>query len=92
MGIARVEIHSNTFTDRIRHVHWKDLDEDWVDKRGEIYGCGMSPIALGEGVIDVAGVAETLRDAPDLEYTTLEVAGDENLRTSYEFLQDHGAE
>ncbi len=83
---------ADTFGDRIRHVHWKDLGEDWIDERGDVYGCGMSPIALGEGVIDVAGVAETLRDAPDLEYTTLEVAGDENLQASYELLRDHGAE
>lgn len=83
---------AETFRDRIRHVHWKDLGDDWEDRRGEVYGCGMSPIALGDGVIDVAGVADVLRDAPDLEYTTLEIAGDENLQTSYEFLRAHGAE
>lgn len=52
----------------------------------------MSATALGDGVIDVAGVAETLRGVDDLEYTTLEVAGDENLHASYEFLRSHGAE
>ena len=83
---------AETFRDRIRHVHWKDLGEDWEDRRGEMYGCGMSPIPLGEGVIDVATVAETVRDAPDLEYTTLEIAGDENLRASHEFLKAHGAD
>ncbi|MGD9028760.1 MAG: sugar phosphate isomerase/epimerase [Anaerolineae bacterium] len=83
---------AQTFHDRIWHVHWKDLPAEWEEQRGEVYGCGFSPIALGEGVIDIAGVFEILKDAPGLEYSTLEVGGDENLLKSYEYLKSLGAE
>jgi inosose dehydratase len=29
------------FADRIKHVHWKDLDAEWEPKRGKQFGCGM---------------------------------------------------
>lgn len=83
---------AEVFRDRIWHVHWKDLPAEWEEQRGEIYGCGFSPIALGEGVIDIAGVFAVLKDAPGLEYSTLEVGGDENLLKSYEYLKSLGAE
>lgn len=83
---------AEVFRERIWHVHWKDLPAEWEEQRGEIYGCGFSPIALGEGVIDIAGVFEVLKDAPGLEYSTLEVGGDENLLKSYEYLKSLGAE
>ncbi len=83
---------AEAFKDRIRHVHWKDLPAEWEEKRGTMYGCGMATVALGEGVIDIAGVFDVLKDAPDLEYTTLEVAGDENMKKSYEYLKSLGAE
>jgi inosose dehydratase len=92
LGGADPVAYAEAFADRIRHVHWKDLGTDWEAKRGEVHGCGMSPIALGDGVIDVAGVADVLADAPSLEYTTLEVAGDDNVERSYEFLRAHGAD
>jgi len=49
-------------------------------------------IPLGTGVVDIAGIYEVLKDAPRLEYSTLEVAGDDNLRKSYAYLRSLGAE
>jgi len=82
---------AKTFKDIIWHIHWKDLPADWEEKRGTMYGCGFSPIALGEGVIDIAGVYEVLKDGK-AEYTTLEVGGDDNLLKSYEYLKSLGAD
>jgi inosose dehydratase len=90
-GSDPVEL-ANTFKDQIYHIHWKDLPTEWEEQRGTIWGCGMGPIALGEGVIDVAGVYNALKDAPNVEYSTLEVFGDENLKKSYNYLQSLGAE
>jgi inosose dehydratase len=83
---------AKTFKDRIWHVHWKDLPADWEEKRGTLYGCGFGPVALGEGAVDIAGVYEVLKDAPNLEYSTLEVGGEENLKKSYMYLRSLGAE
>jgi inosose dehydratase len=83
---------AKTFKDRIYHVHWKDLGAEWEENRGKMWGCGMSLIPLGEGVIDVAGVYEVLKDAPNVVYSTLEIAGDEAVLKSYEFLKGLGAE
>lgn len=90
-GADPVEL-AKAFKDRIYHVHWKDLPAEWEEKRGKMWGCGMGLVALGEGVIDVASVYEVLKDAPHVEYSTLEVAGDDNLNKSYEFLKALGAE
>jgi inosose dehydratase len=57
-----------------------------------MYGCGFSPIALGEGVIDIKGVYEVLKDAPGVQYSTLEVGGEDNLKNSYAYLKSLGAE
>jgi inosose dehydratase len=89
-GADPVEM-AKTFKDRIWHIHWKDLPADWEEKRGTMYGCGFSPIALGDGVIDIAGVFEVLKDG-NAEYSTLEVGGDENVLKSYEYLKSLGAE
>ncbi len=83
---------AEVFRDRIWHVHWKDLPGDWEEQRGTVYGCGFGPIALGEGVIDIAGVFGVLKDCPKLEYSTLEVGGEENTLKSYEYLKSLGAE
>jgi inosose dehydratase len=80
------------FRQRIWHVHWKDLPADWDEKRGKMFGCGFAPIALGEGVIDIAGVYNVLKDVPGLEYSTLEIGGDENVKKSYAYLKSLGAE
>ena len=47
--------------------------------------------ALGEAVIDIAGVYEVLKDS-NAEYTTLEVGGDDNMLKSYDYLKALGAE
>jgi len=83
---------ARAFKDKILHIHWKDLPADWTPKRGTQFGCGFGPIALGEGVIDIAGVYAVLQDAPQIEYTTLEVGGEENLLKSYAYLKALGAE
>jgi inosose dehydratase len=83
---------AHTFKDRIFHMHWKDLPAEWEAKRGTMWGAGMGLVALGEGVIDVAGVFNVLKDAPHLQYSTLEVAGDDNLKKSYAYLKSLGAE
>ncbi|MFZ1771157.1 MAG: sugar phosphate isomerase/epimerase family protein [Caldilinea sp.] len=90
-GADPVEM-ARVFKDKIMHVHWKDLPADWEAKRGTMYGCGFGPIALGEGVVDIAGVYNTLKDAPHLEYSTLEVGGEDNLKKSYAYLKTLGAE
>ena len=80
---------AKTFKDKIWHVHWKDLSSDYEEMRGKMFGCGFSPIALGDGVIDIASLFEILKD---VEYCTLEIGGDENLKKSYEYLKSLGAE
>jgi len=79
--------YAAAFKDRIGHVHWKDLGEEWVAQRGKIFGCGFSTIALGTGMVDIAGVYDVVKDAPNLEYTTLEIGGDDNLIASRAYLQ-----
>jgi inosose dehydratase len=90
-GADPVEM-ARVFKDKIMHVHWKDLPAEWEANRGKLFGCGFGPIALGQGVIDIAGVYAVLKDAPLLAYSTLEVGGEENLKKSYAYLQSLGAE
>jgi inosose dehydratase len=80
------------FRDKIGHVHWKDLQKEWEKRRGSIFGCGGATNAIGTGVIDIKGVFEVLKDAPKLKYSTLEVQGEENLISSYNYLKTLGAE
>lgn len=80
-----------TFGSLIEHVHWKDLDASWEPRRREIFGCGMSTIALGTGLIDVSGVFKALTSVGFDGYTTLEVAGDEAVLASARFLEGMGA-
>ena len=89
-GADPVEM-ARAFKDLIWHIHWKDLPAEWEAQRGTMYGCGFGPIALGEGVIDIAGVYGVLQDG-NAEYTTLEVGGDENMLKSYDYLKALGAE
>jgi inosose dehydratase len=70
------------FGDRIKHVHWKDLGEDWVSKRGEVYGCGMALRPLGDGVIPIEEVIRALQDVGFDGPTTLEISGEENVKKS----------
>jgi inosose dehydratase len=75
---------ARTFKEKIHHIHWKDLPAEFEQQRGKIFGCGFSPIALGEGVIDIEGVYSTLKD---VELCTLEIGGDDNLKKSAEYLK-----
>lgn len=79
------------FGSRIEHVHWKDLGSEWVPKRGTVFGCGMSTIALGTGEIDVRGVFDALVAAGFDGATTLEIAGDDAVLASADFLVSLGA-
>lgn len=90
-GADPVEM-AKTFKEKIGHIHWKDLEAEWESKRGKIYGCPGANIALGNGVIDVKGVFEVLKDSSLIKYSTLEVKGEKNLLESYAFLKSLGAE
>lgn len=78
-GADPVEM-AKVFKDKIHHVHWKDLDAEWEPKRGTMFGCGFSTIALGDGVIDIKGVCDVLKDA-DVDSSTLEIIGTEEILT-----------
>jgi sugar phosphate isomerase/epimerase len=80
-----------TFGEKIEHVHWKDLGPEWEAKRGTIFGCGMSTIPVGSGVIDIDGAFKALVDAGFDGYSTLEVGGDEAVLASADYLQGLGA-
>ncbi|MFW6164298.1 MAG: sugar phosphate isomerase/epimerase family protein, partial [Planctomycetota bacterium] len=88
-GTDPVEM-AKVFKDKIHHVHWKDLGEEWEDKRGTVFGCGFSTIALGSGVIDIKGVCDVLKDA-DIPSSTLEIIGSEDiLKESRDYLRACG--
>jgi inosose dehydratase len=88
-GTDPVEM-AKTYQDKIGHIHWKDLGEDWVEKRGTQYGAGFSTIAVGDGVIDIKGVCDILKDK-GIEMSTLEVVGSpEMLKKSVDFLRSCG--
>ena len=79
------------FGSKIEHVHWKDLPHEMVEKRGTLFGCGMSLTALGEGVIDIEAIYHALVKAGFDGYTTLEIAGEEAVLKSFAFLKKLGA-
>lgn len=76
---------------KIEHVHWKDMPADLEAKRGSIFGMGMATIPLGSGAVDIKGAAHALKGAGFDGYTTLEVAGDDALKGSVEYLESIGA-
>jgi len=82
----------NRFGSKIEHVHWKDMPEEFVSRRGTLFGCGMAVIPLGTGVVDIAGTFQALQQAGFDGYTTLEIAGEEAVLKSYEYLKSLGAE
>jgi len=79
------------FGSKIEHVHWKDLPQEMVEKRGTQFGCGMSLTALGDGVIDIAAIYHALVKAGFDGYSTLEIAGEEAVLKSFGFLKKLGA-
>ena len=81
-----------TFGEKIEHVHWKDLPEEFVSQRGIIFGCGMAAIPLGSGVIGIEAIYKALVESGFDGYSTLEIAGEEAVLQSYEFLKSLGAE
>lgn len=88
-GADPVEM-AKVFKDKIHHIHWKDLAAEWEPKRGTMYGCGFSTIALGDGVIDIGGVCEVLKDT-DIVSSTLEIIGSEEiLQKSVSYLRKQG--
>ncbi|HJN08961.1 MAG TPA: sugar phosphate isomerase/epimerase family protein [Pirellulaceae bacterium] len=90
-GADPVEM-AEVFKDKIHHVHWKDLAAEWEPKRGTLYGCGFSTIALGDGVIDIKGVCNVLRDC-GIAASTLEIIGEEDiLKRSADYLRECGME
>ena len=80
------------FGDKIEHVHWKDLPVEFVELRGKIFGCGMSIIELGQGVIGIEDIYKKLESIGFDGYTTLEIAGEDAVKGSYEYLKKLGAE
>jgi inosose dehydratase len=48
--------------------------------RGTLYGCGFSTNALGDGVIDIKGVCNILKES-SLAGSTLGIIGDEQILT-----------
>ena len=51
---------------------------------------GPTVIPLGSGIVDIKGVYDVVKNSP-AEYSTLEIAGDDNVRKSYDFLKELGA-
>jgi inosose dehydratase len=88
-GTDPVEM-ARVFKKKIHHVHWKDLGAEWIPKRGTQFGCGFSTIAIGDGVIDIKGICDVLRDAK-IDSSTLEIVGSaETLQKSKRYLQGCG--
>ena len=76
------------FGTRIGHVHWKDIPEGLEAKRGYIFGCGMSLIAVGEGLVGIEAVVIELRNSGIDVATTLEIAGPDAVRISAQRLRE----
>jgi len=80
------------FGTRIKHVHWKDMDAEWEDKRGTLYGCGMALIPLGDGVVDIEAIVQGLMEVGFNGATTLEIAGPDSVKTSADRLKQWTAQ
>lgn len=91
LGGAEPIDYVKSFGTRIKHVHWKDMPEEMVAKRGEMYGCGMAVIPLGDGVIDIPQIVNGLKAIGFDGATTLEIAGGDCVKLSAERLQEWGA-
>jgi inosose dehydratase len=86
LGGAEPLDYVREFGPRIKHVHWKDMESRWLDRRGTLFGCGMATIALGDGVIDLRAIVQALKVVGFDGATTLEIAGADNVRRSLERL------
>lgn len=74
------------FGSRIKHIHWKDMGREWLAKRGQVFGCGMSSMALGDGLVGIPDIVTALIRIGFVGETTLEVAGKDNIKKSAERL------
>lgn len=81
----------NVFGKKIEHVHWKDLPAEMIEKRGREFGCGMSTTTLGDGVIDIESIYKALVAIGFDGFTTLEIAGEEAVLKSFNYLKKLGA-
>ncbi len=63
------------------------MPKEWIPKRGKLYGCGMSAIPLGDGVVGIKAIVDALIKIGFDGPTTLEVAGIDAVKISYERLQ-----
>jgi inosose dehydratase len=88
-GSDPVEL-AKMFKAKIHHIHWKDLGEEWLPRRTKQFGAGFSTIAMGDGIIDIKGVCEVLKDAK-IEASTLEIVGDPGIfEKSVKYLKSCG--
>ncbi|MCY7303606.1 MAG: sugar phosphate isomerase/epimerase [Thermoleophilia bacterium] len=79
------------FGSLIEHVHWKDMPSSEEASRGSVFGAGMSVIPLGSGVIAIDAVFDALIAVGFNGHTTLEVAGEEAVLASRDYLLALGA-
>ncbi|MCG2462224.1 sugar phosphate isomerase/epimerase [Flavobacteriaceae bacterium F89] len=77
---------------KIEHVHWKDLPVEMEEQRGKLFGCGMSLIPLGEGVVGIEEIYQELVKSGYDGHSTLEIAGEHSVLESYKYLKSLGAE
>jgi inosose dehydratase len=75
------------FGSLIEHVHWKDLPAEMEPDRGKIFGCGMSVIPLGTGAIQIKETLNELVKAGFEGYSTLEIAGEDAVKGSRDYLE-----
>ena len=87
LGGAEPLEYVKVFGSRIQHVHWKDMPESWLPKRGTVYGCGMAVIPLGDGVVGIPAIVKALMERGFNGTTTLEIAGAENVTISSQRLR-----
>ena len=88
LGGAEPLDYVKTFGKRIQHVHWKDMPESWLPKRGKIYGCGMGVIPLGDGVVGIPAIVKALKLSGFDGATTLEIFGADNVKLSAKRLSE----
>lgn len=77
---------------KIEHIHWKDLPKEMEEQRGKIFGCGMSLIPLGTGVVGIEEIYNELVKVGYNGHSTLEIAGQDAVLQSYKYLKSMGAE
>jgi inosose dehydratase len=79
------------FGPRIQHVHWKDMPKEMEAQRGKVFGCGMTGIPLGAGVVGIEPIVKALLSQGFNGPTTLEIAGEQAVKTSAERLREWAA-